>query len=175
MEELFTVEGYRNYLINYHVYECDLDKERLEQRARIIKRDYSDEYLQTIIENTRRFSSILLEYMKEEKHAAKEVIVTVIKLNHTSIDIQNGCSGGFPSDALISPLLMDGALISEYLLKQSFPTFTIDTIHDSYEEQIDDIMATFPLDELQISCSVKDFDKIYESNSNKGSNKQLVK
>lgn len=175
MKELFTVEWYRNYLVNYHEYECDLEKERLEQRAEIIKRDYSDQYLQTIIENTKRFSSILLEHMKKEEHADEEDIFTSIELNHTSIDIQNGCSGGFSSDTLISPLLMGGALISEYLLKQSFPTFTIDTIHDTYEDRIGDIGVTLPLDELHISCPTKDFDKIYECNSNKGSNKHLVK
>ena len=173
MEELFTVEGYRNYLINYYRYASD--EEKLEQRKKNIDK-FSDEYLQTIIKNTENFSSILLEQMKRENNIFKETIFASITLSNISIDIKNGCSGGFPSDTLVKPIVSgDDSYISEYLLKQSLKGFNIDIVYDSKEERIDDIVAIFPANELCVSCPIEVFDKRYESNSNNVSNKHLVK
>lgn len=176
MEKLISVSDYRNYLIAYYQYECDLNMAKLEQRKQIINKFYSDQYLQTIVENTKRFNSMLLEYMKKEDHVINEKVITTIELNHTTIDINNGCSGGFHSDTLIRPLILaQGSYISSYLLQQSFPDFTIEITHDSYEERFDDMVTTFPLDELHISCPKEVFNEIYNSNSNKSSHKKLVK
>lgn len=175
MKELCNVESYRNDLITYYRYTSDSGEEKLEQRRKQIEK-FSDEYLETIIKNTEDFSSVLLKHMKENGQILDEDIFTSIRLHHMSIDIQNGCSGGFPCDTLITPIgLGNEVIISEHLLKKGFPTFTIDITYDSYEERIDDVVATFPLNELHISCSKKEFDNIYETQATNETSKQLIK
>lgn len=123
MPNIFNLDDYRKYLIDYYVEEYD--KNTYERRSFHIKRYYSDDYLNNIIKGTESFINYLLFELESKRINTEEFVDCKIKMPYfdelgrcrTSY-ISNNCIGGWSSDTIIKPSQKNNFLVSMYLLKK---------------------------------------------------------
>lgn len=175
MEEVITVEEYRNKLIEYYKYKYDEDTYEL--RKRTINSVYSDEYLFRIISDTKIMAEFLINKLIEEKHFFDDLYYTSIPIEENTIRISNGCIGGWASDNIYLYFMgIKEYMISDYILSLYLPNFKIYIHEDTVENMEDEDIGSFtPIRKLFINCKKEIFDKISSSiDINEGPKKQLL-
>ena len=92
---MITLNDYKKHLVEHYVYEIDNDSSKQEIRKQSLERQYSDEQLSAIINNTYSFLKELLEYLEPYdtfwKIPLEEDTTSYISLNLV---------GGYSSDTL---------------------------------------------------------------------------
>jgi len=131
---MFNVEEYKNYLIDYYCNECDNNEERRNKRKDYLERNYSDEYLQRIINDTLNFISTFVENNFNNQKGYIEIDL-LENLGGINLNI----SGGWFSDVLYSVGTYESELIiSRHLLEEFFENdFRIEEDH-KVEEVVDE-------------------------------------
>lgn len=108
---MITLEEYKKYLISTYHQEYDNTLEKQKERKKRLEKNYSDEYLAKIIDNTYELVKKILE--------ANEVIYYNVELSGEDQDnISLNLIGGFNSDIIYKDIY--GNLISKYILKETF-------------------------------------------------------
>lgn len=171
MNEIFDLEEYKNYLINYYVE--NYDKNTRDKRSYYINRYYSNIYLYSIVEGTKQYIPDLL-YKLESKKDDNDRIICEIKMpffdelgrTRTSY-ISNNCIGGWTSDTIIKPTQKNNLLVSMYLLKKFFgPDFRIELsdyqIEENDETNFGIIRSYLTNEKLTIIGSPSKLDEIYK-------------
>lgn len=159
MDQIISIDEYRNVLIEYYKY--NYDKDTYELRKRTINNSYDDEYLKRIINDTREIYEILLETLKKEGHTYEDKVYISIDIEEENINISNGCIGGWHSDTIYIFYVGNREYyISNYILNLFFKGFDIYVHEDIIERMEDECIGSFiPIRKLFIRCK-KD---IYES------------
>ena len=114
MNEIFNLENYKNYLIEVYTYEIDNNEYSKNKRKEYLENHYSDEFLESIINDTLNFSIYLLE-----SNLGNETRWCDIDLLEDASYIFLNLTGGWFSDTLYR-INYDGKeiTISKHLLKK---------------------------------------------------------
>lgn len=138
MDNIFSLDSYKNYLIDF--YKNKYDEERIKERKQYIEKYCSDEFLNLVVNNSKLFILQVVRHMTEQisanndKVCFKKDISTYIFKN-----ISNGCSGGWYADRLFCPNEKEpDVLVSEYLIKSFFGKKFIIDIFDDLTENYDE-------------------------------------
>lgn len=123
MQEIFNLNNYKKQLINKYSYEIDNNEVAKTKRAEYLKQHYSDEFLQTIIDDTQHFVLTLIE-----NNLNNHVGYAEIDLLKNAEFIFLNLIGGWFSDTLFTlECGSDEKVISLHLLKKFLgPSFRIE-------------------------------------------------
>jgi len=140
MLSIFNLDSYKEYLINYYVYECDNNDIKKESRRKLIEQRYSDEYLQEVIDHTKEFILNIIDTCNDDYIS--------IPIAYKEEYIFTNCTGGYHPDVLIPIDDIDkSVMISKHLLNcflgKKFSVF----IDEDEEEYFDESNG------LSIGCS----------------------
>ena len=94
MLDVFNLEYYKEYLISYYRYECDNNENKKLERQRILECNYSDNYLQEIVDNTKEFILNLIDNCSDT--------FNIIELAKSEDYIFTNCTGGYHPDILMT-------------------------------------------------------------------------
>ena len=130
---MFKIEEYKKYLIDYYCNECDNNELKRNKRKEYLERNYSDEFLQRIIQDTLSFISFFVENNFNNKKGYIEIDL-LENLGGINLNI----SGGWFSDVLYSFGTYENELIiSRHLLEEFLGNnFRIEEDH-KVEERVD--------------------------------------
>ena len=174
MENIFSVNKYRNYLENYFVHA--IDKNTVSERKRAIDK-YDDEFLKKVIDDTKAFIIYLLKEMKKQQNIYEEQIFIKLDGFDEYNSINNGCCGGSSADEIyFLSNFGQNFYVSKYLLKQFFDGFSVelvDDIYESYDEEFE-MGCTYIYTKLYIAGSIKKFEDIYKDMVNDDIKQELV-
>ena len=139
---MITLKEYKRYLIEQYHYEEDNTPEKKEERRQILERKYSDEVLNSIINNTYLFiKDVLDEAYIEDGYDYHKIPVKEDTTSHISL----GLAEGYHSDTLYRD--NKGRTISKYVAKQFFGGyFYIDLLEEEREIETDDEEISFDYD-----------------------------
>ena len=130
------LDEYKEYLINYYVYEYDNNDVRKEERRKYLDTFYSDDYLQKVIDDTYTFTYEIINSNLDKGYLMiplEEDITSYLSLNLV---------GAWPSDIIFDNY--NGLVISKYILKQVFGNkFNIKVESEEYEVLVDDIGSIY--------------------------------
>lgn len=132
---MISLEEYKNILIDYYFYECDNSIEKRKLREQNLNKEYGDEYLNKIIEDTYNFIKKIFDEIENSyfKIPLYEDTTSYISLN---------LIGGYSSDTLFTDC--SGSIISRYILKRTFGSQLIVEVHtDEYEIDDDPDVISF--------------------------------
>ena len=139
---MITLKEYKQHLINQYHYEIDNTPTKREERKLLLESKYSDEDLNSIINNTYLFIKDVLDnaYIEEGfdyyKIPLEKDTTSYISLNQV---------GGYHSDTLFQD--DKGRTISKYIIKQFLGEyFYIDLIEEEREVETDDDVLSFDHD-----------------------------
>ncbi len=136
---MITLNDYKKHLVEHYVYEIDNDSSKQEIRKQSLERQYSDEQLSTIVNNTYSFLKELLEYLEPYdtfwKIPLEEDTTSYISLNLV---------GGYSSDVLYKD--DKGRTISNYIISQVMGDYFDIGIREEYRENVDGDIVGFDVD-----------------------------
>lgn len=162
MLSIFNLESYKEHLISYATSEFDNCEERKLMREKLIAKQYSDEYLQNIINNTKNFISDNL--LNNEDGFFNIDICSEPKTVFTNL------IGGYSPDTILSIENDKGLyIISKYLLKMFLgKDFRVEITNNEFEyyEDVDSnlsIGSIFVLSQLYIIGNFKDLEEKFKN------------
>jgi len=181
MIEMFNLDKYKSYLIEFYYHRYDEDK--LKERKDYINNHYTDNYLTEIINNTQQFILLLLDKMKNDQHIYKDNIFCEMELllsGEIEKYISNGCCGGWPSDRLFH-LGNEDTLISKFLIENFFgKKFRIELNYKEIDcfNSREQAGSSYETPIFYISGQLDEFNKIYDqyilNSEKKEKHKELV-
>ena len=132
MLSIFNLDSYKEYLINYYFYECDNTESKKDSRRKLIEQRYSDEYLQSIIDNTKEFILNIIDTCNDDYIS--------IPIAYREEYIFTNCTGGHHPDILIPIDEVDKSIkISKHLLDaflgKKFSVFLDEDEEKYYDEE----------------------------------------
>lgn len=111
MLDIFNLDSYKEYLISYYFYDCDHNDIKRLERKRILERNYTDDNLQSIVDNTKEFILNILDNTTDN--------YVSIELAKNEEYIFTNCTGGHHPDILMPIDETDKSFkISKYLLEK---------------------------------------------------------
>lgn len=108
---MISLEEYKNELIAVYRYQIDNNEIKREYRKEYLAKNYSDEYLERIINNT---YDVIKTFFDISKDGFCDIDMDEDTTTYISLDL----SGGYFSDRLYIDSL--GNVISEHILKRTF-------------------------------------------------------
>ena len=129
------LDEYKKRLIDYYYYECDNNIEKRKLREQNLNKEYGDEYLNKIIEDTYNFIKKIFDEIENSyfRIPLDEDITSYISLN---------LIGGYSSDTLFTDC--SGSIISRYILQRTFGSrLTVEVHTDEYEKYDDPDIVSF--------------------------------
>ena len=106
-----NLEKYKNYLIKSYVHEIDNTEDKILDRQKYLKKNYSDDYLKKIILDTYKIIDLICQ---EKNNNYYHIKLEENNLKYISLNL----TGGWHSDTIYEDT--KGNLISEYILKNFF-------------------------------------------------------
>ena len=140
MLSIFDLESYKEHLISYYYYECDNNELSKLKRKELLERQFTDEDLLEIVQNTEKFIEVLIQRTANTNRTFIE-----FEINGDDKHIFTNCTGGWHPDTLI-PIFSDeeDSYISRYLLKQFLGNeFRVDfdaNVEEIVDDEDDDIV-----------------------------------
>ena len=113
--DIFNIDKYKNYLINHFRYEMDNSDERKKYRKNYLESQYSDEFLQRIVDDTLIF---IIEFIESNLHNIHNYMD--IDLLEDAGYINLNLIGGWFSDTLYSIGTEESKKIISYHLLHKF-------------------------------------------------------
>lgn len=155
---MISLDEYKEYLINYHIFNIDSIEENKNKRTEYLSGHYSDKYLQKVIDNTYDF---VKDIFASDTIQDGYCIFDADENSQSSIYLNT--HGGYDSDKIFIDL--QGRYISEYILKQVFGNYfciylKIEEIDYDVDEDIVGIMYQYSLYMQQFP---KNMDEIKEN------------
>lgn len=127
--DIFNIDKYKNYLINHFRYEMDNSDERKKYRKNYLESQYSDEFLQRIVDDTLSF---IIEFIESNLHNIHNYMD--VDLLEDAGYINLNLIGGWFSDTLYSIGTEESKKIISYHLLHKFlgTSFRIEEDYNTY-------------------------------------------
>lgn len=165
MESIFNINNYRKKLIDH--YNSSYDKNTYDIRKKNID-NYADDFLLIIIDNTKKFSMMILDKLEKENNVYNNKIYTTIDFDEDYKEkiITNGCLGGTPSDIIVYPYgIYNDFCVSKLLISEFFAGFKYYIDDNVSEVLLDNEFGTFYAQpKFHISGNIEDFIGLKERN-----------
>lgn len=158
MEDVFNIILYRKYLEDFYQY--PYDEFKYLERVEYVKR-YSDNYLQSIIDGTKKFVNFVLKKLEIDNKILDNIIFTSVELIEKN-DIYTGLVGGCPADYIYKVNFCEELLVSKYLLSVCLENFNIYDSYDVFENWDCDHEIGYFTESflLNISSNVDNYNKV---------------
>lgn len=158
MEDVFNIILYRKYLEDFYQY--PYDEFKYLERVEYVKR-YSDNYLQSIIDGTKKFVNFVLKKLEIDNKILDNIIFTSVELIEKN-DIYTGLVGGCPADYIYKVNCCGELLVSKYLLSGCLENFNIYDSYDVFENWDCDHEIGYFIESflLNINSNVDNYNKV---------------
>jgi len=134
---MITFEEYKQYLLDYHRYKIDELPEKVDERKKMLKAFYPDDFLKKVVSDTYEFTKDIFEC-----DTLKDGYCDFEIDEDTNSGIYLNISGGGNSDELYRD--NNGKVISWYILHKLFGEyFDIEVRCDQIERECEDDVLSF--------------------------------
>ena len=134
---MITLEEYKNYLLNNYKYEIDSLPDKIKERERLLARNYPDEFLNLVINNTYEFIKDIFN-CETLKYGYCNFEID----DDTSFGIDLMITGGGYSDRLYKD--SEDRIISEHILETIFgKSFYINVKYEEIEHECEEDILSF--------------------------------